>query len=158
VSKTIFLGIVLGACAPASSQTTTPVTAQPQPTAARVTPVNQRKVDPVSMYHRIYAVVPMMGAGTQNDPFRPMFAPVTPLKTADHTGILAYQMQISDDGKSALVEFVGATRSDLLSIIMSTAAGVVVFERGAATQAQIETEFQKYKKNFTFSLFSTRAQ
>jgi hypothetical protein len=67
-------------------------------------------------------------------------------------------MQVSDDGKSALVEFVAATRLDLLPVISSTAVGVAVFERGAATQTQIEAEFQKYKKNFTLSMFNTRAQ
>jgi hypothetical protein len=81
-----------------------------------------------------------------------------PQAAATHTGILAYQMQLSDDGKSALVEFVGGTRADLLSIITSTAAGVVAFERGNATQTQIEAEFQKYKKTFTLSQFNTRAQ
>jgi len=164
VSKAVLLGIFLGALRAAFSQTPTPITPQPQPTAAKVTPVNQRKVDATSMYHRVYAVVPIIGTGTKTDPFRPLFIaapPVTPTATptsAIHTGILAYQMQMSDDGKSALVELVGATRADLLPVITSIAAGVAVFERGNATQAQIEAEFQKYKKNFTLSLFSTRAQ
>jgi hypothetical protein len=157
VSKnTLLLGIFLGVVSPAFSQ---PVaTGEVQASATRIAPVNERKVDPASMYHRAYAVVPMVGSGTQSDPFRPMFAPTTSTAAATRTGILAYQMQVSDDGKSALVEFVAATRLDLLPVISSTAVGVAVFERGAATQAQIEAEFQKYKKNFTLSMFNTRAQ
>jgi hypothetical protein len=158
VSKNIgLLGIFLTALTPIFSQTPAAATATTS-TSARVTPVNQRRVDPASMYHRVYAVVPMIGTGTKADPFRPMLVPQSAPATGTRTGILAYQIQMSDDGKSALVEFVGATRNDLLPIISSTEAGVVLFERGNATQAQIETEFQKYKKNFTMSMFNTRAQ
>lgn len=160
MSKAVLFVAFLSALPRVFSQTTSPVTAEPQPSAARaVTPVNQRKVDPASMYHRVYAVVPLVGTGKPGDPIRPMFIPTTPPTTTTvRTGILAWQMQLSDDGKSALVEFVGSTRADILPIISSTAAGVVAFERGVATQAQIEAEFQKYKKNFTLSLFNTRAQ
>jgi hypothetical protein len=158
VSRAAVLGILLGALTPAFSQNQPAATGQAQSTAAAVKPVNQRSVDPAAMYHRVYAVVPMMGSGKKGDPFRPMFIPATPQAAAIHTGILSYQMQVSDDGKSALVEFVAATRLDLQPILTSTAAGVVVFERGNATQAEIETEFQKYKKNFTLSLFNARAQ
>jgi hypothetical protein len=148
---------------PAFSQTPQPIPTQPvqtEPTAVSkvATPLKQRKVDPAAMYHRVYAVVPIVGSGTTTDPFRPMFIDATPQATATHIGILAYQMQLSDDGKSALVEFVGATRLDILPVISSTAAGVLAFERGTATQAQIEAAFQKYKANFTLSLFNTRAQ
>jgi hypothetical protein len=152
------LGIFLGALTPAFSQTQSAATAQPQPTDVAVTPVTLHKVDPAAMYHRVYAVVPLIGTGTRSDPRRPMFVAAGPQATAVHTGILSYQMQVSDDGKSALVEFVGATRLDLQPVLASTAAGVTIFERGQATQTQIETEFQKYKKGFTLSLFNTRAQ
>jgi len=110
------------------------------------------------MYHRVYAVVPMVGSGKKGDPFRPMFIPTAASAAGEHSGILSWQMQVSDDGKSALVEFVGATRADLLAVIESTAVGVLAFERGTATQEQIEAEFQKYKKNFKLRLFNTRAQ
>jgi hypothetical protein len=164
VSKAALLGILLGALTPVFSQTPAASTAQPQPTAAKVTPINQRRVDPAAMYHRVYAVVPMTGTGKKDDPFRPMFVlspsqmTVASATAVKHTGILSYQMHVSDDGKFALVEFVGATRADLQPILASTAAGATVFERGNATQAQIETEFKKYKKDFTMSLFNTRAQ
>jgi len=33
----------------------------------------QHRVDAGSMYARIYAIVPMVGSGSWNDPVRPMF-------------------------------------------------------------------------------------
>ena len=99
-----------------------------------------RRVAPDAMYYRVYARVPFIG-GTAGSPRRPMFAPLLSEMKGDHTGVLAYQMVISDDGMSALVEFVGATRNDLASIINSTASNVQVFEPSKTTQAAIEAEF-----------------
>ena len=73
----------------------------------------QRNVPPEFMYHRVYAVLPMVGAGTKADPKRPMLIPTVPSATAvpqvnagERPDLLGYQMQISDDGKWALVEMV----------------------------------------------------
>lgn len=122
----------------------------------------QNRVSPEMMYHRVWAIVPLVGSGKPDDPTRPMFAPspaeqAAKVKTGDRTGIIGYSMQISDDGKSALVEFVGATPSELKFIVNSQAAGVTAFERGTATKEQIEAEFQKYKAGFTLSTFGTSA-
>jgi hypothetical protein len=132
--------------------TSTPVTA----TAAKLRIDSVRSVDPSNMYHRVYARVPLIGAGTKADPKRPMFAPTTPSK--DHTGILAYAMQISDDGNWALCEFVGATPQDLQIVTTSTNSSVVSFERGHATLDQVLADFSQYKKGFTFSGFTVRAE
>jgi hypothetical protein len=69
----------------------------------------QRNVSPENMYHRVYAVVPMVGAGTSADPQRPMLVPLAGSRQTETGGrpdLLGYQMQLSDDGKFALVEFV----------------------------------------------------
>jgi hypothetical protein len=116
------------------------------------------RVDPAQMYHRVYARVPMVGSGKKDDPKRPMFVPLPSEISKDHSGIIAFQMQVSDDGKWALVEFVGATPKDLVAITASVDPNVKFFERGKSTQADIETEFQKYKKGFTMQMFNTRAQ
>jgi hypothetical protein len=123
----------------------------------------QNRVPPEMMYHRVWAVVPLIGKGTSDDPRRPMFAPspaekAVSLKTSSHSGVVSYTMQISDDGKSALVEFVGPTPADLKFIVNSTAPGVKAFERGVATKAEIEAEFQKYKVGFTLGSLTARAQ
>jgi hypothetical protein len=87
----------------------------------------QHRVSPEMMYHRVWAVVPMIGSGKADDPKRPMFAPSAAEQTAkfkqgDRSGVMGYSMQISDDGNFALVEFVGATPADLRFIVTSTVA------------------------------------
>lgn len=121
----------------------------PSPTAVRVDSVHQ--VDPTTMYYRIYAVVPLIGSGTAADPKRPMFAPQATDFKSDHSGLLGFQMQLSDDKTMALVEIVARNRNVLLPAITSAATGVVIFEQGKSSKAAIEAEFQKYKKGFTLN-------
>ena len=123
----------------------------------------QNRVSPEMMYHRVWAVVPLIGKGTPDDPRRPMFVPTLAeqavrWKSGDRSGILGYSMQISDDGLLALVEFVGATPADLKFIVNSRAPGVKAFERGTATKAEIQAEFQKYKANFSLNSIAAGAQ
>ena len=116
--------------------------------------IAQTRVSPEMMYHRVWAVVPLIGKGTSDDPRRPMFAPsraelAETRKTGSRPGVISYSMQLSDDGKSALVEFVGATPADLKFIVNSRVPGVKAFERGVAKKADIEAEFQKQKRGFS---------
>lgn len=83
------------------------------PTTGAISPSAQG-VSPGMRYHRVYVISPLVGAGTKTDPKRPVFAPTPPqpgslsaaLAVAPHTGLLGYQMQMSDDGTMALVEMV----------------------------------------------------
>ena len=123
----------------------------------------QNRVPPEMMYHRVWAVVPLIGSGKADDPKRPMFVPspaeqAAKMKTGDRSGIIGFSMQLSDDGKSALVEFVGTAPAELKFIVNSKAPGVKAFERGVATKAQIELEFRKAKVAFTLDSFGGRAQ
>ncbi len=123
----------------------------------------QSRVAPEMMYHRVWAIVPLVGKGTSDDPRRPMFAPspaekALSLKNGNRSGVLSYTMQLSDDRQHALVEFVGATPADLKFIVNSGVPGVVAFERGSATKAQIEAAFQQYKLGFTLNSFLGRTQ
>jgi hypothetical protein len=134
-------------------------------------------------YHRVMAVTPLIGSGTAADPKRPMFVPASqPARAAnDRSGVLGYQMQISDDGKFALVELVfqnpqafqdvlaaeapahginvtpalknalPGQASGLQTAMEATVPGLKMFERGKATLQQVLAEFQKPKKNFQFS-------
>jgi hypothetical protein len=104
----------------------------------------------------VFAVVPIIGSGTADDPRRPMFVPL--LKEIQavaqrQDGVVPLpvlvQFQLSDDGKTALVEFMSHDRTVLLPILMSTAAGVKAFEKGVALMADIEAEFKKNKQSFT---------
>ena len=95
---------------------------------------------PVSMrntHERVVAIVPMIGKGTEDDPRRPMFAPLAsemaapeddkeavagkPAVGAKLTGrIIAYTCKPSDDGRFALVEFVATDRAALEDILKET--------------------------------------
>ena len=151
----------------------------------------QQSVSRESLYHRVYAVVPMVGSGTPADPSRPMFVPAPPAEGAqpatERPGLLGYQMQLSDDGTLALVEFVFATPaafasalatgstnlglgsgvqavlpdgsnvrfviSQLQTQLQSLVPNLKLFERGVASKAQIQTEFQRHKANFNIDTF-----
>lgn len=137
-------------------------TAAPTASAAKASSLridSIRKVDPGNMYFRVYARVLITGAGTASDPKRPMFVPAPGQATATaHAGILGYQMQISDDGKWALCEFIGATPQDLAVITASTDPNVKAFVRGKASLDDVLADFSQYKKNYTFPQFTTRVQ
>jgi hypothetical protein len=104
--------------------------------------------------------------------------PAQPAAAGDRTGVLAYGMQLSDDGNFALVEFVfqspaafqnilakqaaamalnvaaaapGRGPSALQTALQAAIPGLQIFERGKATQSDILAEFQKHKKSFSFA-------
>jgi hypothetical protein len=177
--------------------------------------VNHQRVPANTAYHRVWVVSPLIGTGKVGDPKRPMFvlAPVqmqlpqngaapsasTIPSPPDRSGSLGYQMQLSDDGKSALIEFVFASPVEFQSFLQKQATalgitvpatatvptgppsttgatspvaapspaqtaiqaavpGLLIFERGKATDQQILTAFQKYKTNFTFGSSTVRPQ
>ncbi len=122
----------------------------------------QHKVDARQMYERLLCVVPMVGKGTLDDPKRPMYAPVpSRLVPGSRSGIVAFSHVLSDDGKYALVEFVARDRSAFGPVLADIALGktdsnVKAFERGKTKQADIEAEFKKHKKDFSFEQLMVR--
>lgn len=118
----------------------------------------QHRVDPGNMYARIYAIVPMIGSGTWDDPKRPMFAPVPQQMTpGNRTGIIAFNHVESDDGNFALIEIVTANRSELAKVTSTmtaaTAPGLQIFDRSTTSQATVQTAFQALKKDFDITKF-----
>ena len=114
----------------------------------------QRKVDPKNTYTRIICVVPMVGTGTANDPRRPQYAPWPPpsaSQTGSRSTILAFTQQVSDDGKSALLELVALDRSAFQAILNDKQ--VKVFVKGTDKKDDIEKELKKYKKDFDLDKF-----
>lgn len=109
----------------------------------------QHRVDLRNTYERVLCVVPMVGAGTPEDPRRPMFAPV-PGKADPGEGIIAFSFQASEDGQRALVEFVARDRAAFAGILKTNRDDVKVFERGRSKREDIEKEFRKHKKDFNF--------
>ena len=118
-------------------------------------------------HQHIFAIVPIVGTGTMADPKRPMFAAAEGVKpalpaashslaiTAQRTGIIGYHAQISDDGKSALVEFIAPSVSDFKEILGSSDSRVRVFQRGVHGKDEIEAAFKTVKKDFSFDKFRT---
>jgi hypothetical protein len=121
---------------------------------------SQNSVDPTAMYARAYAIVPMIGSGTWNDPIRPMFAPLPQQTSAgSRTGVIAYNQVQSDNGNFALVEIVAATPQQLALITaqmntqLSAATGFQLFNRSTTSAATVQSAFQLLKKNFDITQY-----
>lgn len=106
----------------------------------------QQKVHIRNLYERIVCVLPMVGAGTADDPRRPMYAPVISRGAPPRDGIIAFTFQESDDGKYALAEFVARDRAAFQHIFDDKQ--LKVFEKGKHKKDEIEKELRKFKKNF----------
>lgn len=125
----------------------------------------QFRVDPGQIYERLTAIVPLQGTGTMADPIRPMFTPpskriatLTATKAAPRSpsDLLAFSWQLSDDGKSAIVEFVAADRKAFAEILNSKDPKVKLFERGKKSKEETESELKKEKKDFDPTKFGAR--
>ncbi len=114
----------------------------------------QHRVDSRNTYQRVVCVVPIVGAGTPQDPKRPQYAPWPLSRARSRTDILAYSHQISDDGRFALVEFVARDRSVFQAIFGDKT--LKVFEKDKDKKDDIEKELKKYKKDFDLNQLATR--
>jgi hypothetical protein len=113
------------------------------------------RVDPANAYERIFAIVPIVGAGTVQDPKRPLYAPIaSALDPVSRSGILGYHFVASDDGLLALVEFVATDRSQFKTILSDST--IQTFVRGNTDFAAIQTAFQLLKKDFNINNFRIR--
>jgi hypothetical protein len=118
----------------------------------------QHKVDTRQLYERLYCVVPMIGKGTWADPKRPLYAPSpAQMNAASRTGIIGFTHVLSDDGQFALVEFVARDASAFQHILAdingNLNVNVKAFRKGQNKREDIEAEFRKHKKDFSFDHF-----
>jgi hypothetical protein len=109
----------------------------------------QRRVDPRNTYNRVIAVVPLTGGGTASDPKRPKYAPWP--AAANASGILGFVFEPTDDGKSAVVEFVAQSRA-AFSVLLADKT-IQVFQRGSASKSSIETAIKQVRKDFSLDSF-----
>ena len=117
----------------------------------------QRSVDPRNLYERLLCVVPMTGSGSWTDPKRPMYAPSpAQMDSTSRTGIIGYTHVLSDDGQFALVEFVARDAAAFDQILADKS--IKAFRKGKDKREDIEAEFRKHKKDFSFEKFGVRAQ
>ena len=115
----------------------------------------QQRVDPRNRYERILCVVPMVGAGTPDDPRRPAHAPLPPPPGVppSRDGIVAFTYEVSDDGNLALVEFVALNREAFNDLLNDNRPEVKVFKKGKDKREDIDKEFKKHKKDFNLDKF-----
>jgi hypothetical protein len=109
-----------------------------------------QQVDRQNIHERVWAIVPIIGKGTAEDPKRPAYipAPPPPGQAPAPNPIIGFSMQVSDDGKFALVQFVARDRAAFKELLADTRPEVKVFEKGKATRTQIEQAFRVQKRDF----------
>jgi hypothetical protein len=115
---------------------------------AAATPA-QRRVDPRNAYQRIICIVPLVGNGTADDPKRPQYAP-WPV-SQDPKGIIAYYFLPSDEGKTAIVEFVARDRAAFQPLLND--ANVRVFEKGRTPRKDLAPALKQFRKDLDFDKF-----
>jgi hypothetical protein len=97
----------------------------------------------------------MTGAGTWADPKRPMYAPSpAQMNPSSRTGIIGFTHVLSDDGHFALVEFVARDAAAFDHILADKS--ITAFRKGKDKPEDIEAEFSKHKKDFSFENFAVR--
>jgi|SRR5579883_2750388 len=104
--------------------------------------VNLQRVPPSMAYHRVWAVTPLVGTGKAGDPVRPMFVPAPPAPgagggstaQAGRPNLLGYQMQMSDDKKFALVEYVFQSPPAFQAVLQQEAAARAIAVSPAAVR------------------------
>jgi len=119
----------------------------------------QRRVDPRHAYERIFIACPLTGSGTYADPKRPLFVPApSQMNPANRSGVIAWHFDLSDDGRTALVEVVLANKSAVSSAFASLAAlpATSTFLKGRDSRVAVETAFKALKKNFDLDRFMMR--
>ena len=109
----------------------------------------QRRVDPRNSYNRVIAVVPLTGSGTATDPKRPKYAPWP--ASQDPDGIIGFVFEPTDDGKSAVVEFVAPNHAALQAILADKT--IQVFQKGAVSKSVIETAIKQVRRDFNLDTF-----
>jgi hypothetical protein len=116
--------------------------------------LGQQPVDSKHLNERVLVIVPLVGAGTYQDPKRPLFAPESGEKD-DSDGVQSFEWQPTDDGQFAIAEFV-ARDPKVIADIVADRSVVEAFIKGKAKKDDIEKELKKYRKDFTFEAGSKR--
>ena len=113
----------------------------------------QRRVDERNLGERVVLICPVAGEGTARAPRRPICAPDA--AEIGPEAIVSFTSILSDDRKYALVEVVAHNRKALAPLLADARAEVKKFDRSrGAKKEDIETEFRKYKRDFSFDKFA----
>ena len=115
--------------------------------------------NPADAGEHIIAVVPLIGAGTPDDPVRPMFLPKprdvqAALIRGEAPSILSSHFTLADDGKTAIVEFAASDRQSYKPILDAAAAGsITAFDLDKVPEQDLNQRFQRWKKGFDLAAF-----
>jgi hypothetical protein len=115
----------------------------------------QHAVDPAQRYHRLICLEHLNGSGQKGDEIKPDYVPSG---ATSREGIIAWGMQLTDDGKMAIVQYVAVNRHALDTILADTRPEIKVFEIGHDKPAIIEAFMQQHKKDFSLENFRVIAQ
>lgn len=98
---------------------------------------------------RVYIVVPMTGAGTWDDPKRPL---LTKAK-ADDDGIEDFSYVLSDDERFAIVEVRIKNHPNLRQRLRERAESGRFFDPQSTPREEAERELRRIRKDFRWELF-----
>jgi hypothetical protein len=113
-------------------------------------------------FQRVIAIVPLIGSGTSDDPYRPMFCPSASdlaAATANRQPLprIACSSEVGDDGKTAIVEFTAMDGHALRAIRQSKVPGVTIYELDAISPAALEAALKAVKASFSLDRFHASA-
>lgn len=114
---------------------------------------SQNAVDRRNIGERLICIVPMVGEGTYDDPKRPLLAPKPEELSKDGSGIISFHFELSDDGKTALLELVARTPEAFKAVLESGRTDIKIFRKGLTSKEEIETAFKVHKKDFKAESF-----
>ena len=123
--------------------------------------------DQSNRYQRVICVVPIVGSGTLQDPKRPMFTPSmgnpsgpvesAPKRTKGFTEephLSGYQSVLSDDGGTAIVEFVARDRAAFKPLFeASRAHTITLYKPNQVSTDELVRDLQKVRKTFSLHMF-----
>jgi hypothetical protein len=106
---------------------------------------------------RLLVIVPMVGAGTAQDPRRPLFMPLgaRPLvaNQNERPPILNSRFELSDDGKTAILLLTAQRREAFQEVRTSGRADIQIFEVGKDKKEDIQAAFRRHKRDFDLMKF-----
>jgi hypothetical protein len=114
------------------------------------------------IYERLICVVPIVGTGTVDDPKRPMFVPLPGHAAADARpskgfsdppAIVGFHSVLSDDGQSAIVEFIARDRAAFKPILAQPANLLFSADPHLQPSATLLQQLRKFNKNFNLASF-----
>jgi hypothetical protein len=106
---------------------------------------SQHAVDPTQGFHRLICLVHLTGSGQKGDEIKPDYMPSV---ATSREGIIAWGMQLTDDGKMAIVQYVAVNRHAFDTIFADTRPEIKVFEIGKDKPEVIEAFMRGHKKDF----------